>query len=136
MLATLADEAPRDESNWTYELKYDGFRAISAIVVYRQRRAAAERIQVPNRRVPGEVREHHNHQRGGEGEVRDLGDLVGEVEGAYPAGRQPGGEVAVDGDVGLDRDQADRDWHREAGPSQARGVLEGTGDQRPPADSP
>jgi bifunctional non-homologous end joining protein LigD len=32
MLATLADEAPRDESNWTYELKYDGFRAISAIV--------------------------------------------------------------------------------------------------------
>ena len=32
MLATLADEAPRDESNWIYELKYDGFRAISAIV--------------------------------------------------------------------------------------------------------
>jgi bifunctional non-homologous end joining protein LigD len=32
MLATLADEAPRDASNWTYELKYDGFRAISAIV--------------------------------------------------------------------------------------------------------
>jgi bifunctional non-homologous end joining protein LigD len=32
MLATLADEAPRDASNWAYELKYDGFRAISAIV--------------------------------------------------------------------------------------------------------
>lgn len=31
MLATLADSAPRDEENWTYELKYDGFRAISAI---------------------------------------------------------------------------------------------------------
>ncbi|MGZ5493734.1 MAG: ATP-dependent DNA ligase, partial [Thermoanaerobaculia bacterium] len=32
MLATLADTPPKDEKNWTYELKYDGFRAISAIV--------------------------------------------------------------------------------------------------------
>jgi len=32
MLATLATDPPRDEENWTYELKYDGFRAISAIV--------------------------------------------------------------------------------------------------------
>src|SRR5438046_908718 len=32
MLATLAESPPRDEENWTYELKYDGFRAISAIV--------------------------------------------------------------------------------------------------------
>ena len=32
MLATLADAPPRDEENWTYELKYDGFRAVSAIV--------------------------------------------------------------------------------------------------------
>jgi bifunctional non-homologous end joining protein LigD len=32
MLATLAEDPPRDEENWTYELKYDGFRAISAIV--------------------------------------------------------------------------------------------------------
>ncbi len=31
MLATLADAAPRDEENWTYELKYDGFRAVCAI---------------------------------------------------------------------------------------------------------
>ena len=31
MLATLADTAPRDEEHWTYELKYDGFRAIAAI---------------------------------------------------------------------------------------------------------
>ncbi len=31
MLATLAETPPRDEENWTYELKYDGFRAISAI---------------------------------------------------------------------------------------------------------
>jgi bifunctional non-homologous end joining protein LigD len=31
MLATLADSPPRDEENWTYELKYDGFRAIAAI---------------------------------------------------------------------------------------------------------
>lgn len=32
MLATLTDAPPRDESNWTYELKYDGFRAIAGIV--------------------------------------------------------------------------------------------------------
>jgi ATP-dependent DNA ligase len=32
MLATLADGPPRDEKNWTYELKYDGFRAVVAIV--------------------------------------------------------------------------------------------------------
>jgi bifunctional non-homologous end joining protein LigD len=32
MLATLADAPPRDESNWAYELKYDGFRALTAIV--------------------------------------------------------------------------------------------------------
>ncbi|HET7704717.1 MAG TPA: DNA ligase D [Thermoanaerobaculia bacterium] len=31
MLATLADAAPRDEENWTFELKYDGFRAVCAI---------------------------------------------------------------------------------------------------------
>lgn len=31
MKATLSSGAPRDEENWTYELKYDGFRAISAI---------------------------------------------------------------------------------------------------------
>ena len=32
MLATLADAAPRDEGNWTYELKYDGFRAVCAVI--------------------------------------------------------------------------------------------------------
>jgi bifunctional non-homologous end joining protein LigD len=32
MLATLADGPPRDEEQWTYELKYDGFRAVAAIV--------------------------------------------------------------------------------------------------------
>ncbi|HEX2122163.1 MAG TPA: DNA ligase, partial [Thermoanaerobaculia bacterium] len=32
MLATLAEAPPRDEENWTYELKYDGFRAVAAIV--------------------------------------------------------------------------------------------------------
>ena len=32
MLATLAESPPKDEANWTYELKYDGFRAISALV--------------------------------------------------------------------------------------------------------
>lgn len=32
MLATLADGPPRDDENWTYELKYDGFRAVAAIV--------------------------------------------------------------------------------------------------------
>ena len=32
MLATLASEPPPDDSNWTYETKYDGFRAITAIV--------------------------------------------------------------------------------------------------------
>ncbi|HSP16648.1 MAG TPA: DNA ligase D [Thermoanaerobaculia bacterium] len=31
MLATLAGTPPRDEENWTYELKYDGFRAVCAI---------------------------------------------------------------------------------------------------------
>ena len=32
MLATLASDPPPDDSNWTYEMKYDGFRAITAIV--------------------------------------------------------------------------------------------------------
>jgi bifunctional non-homologous end joining protein LigD len=32
MLATLSEGPPRDEKNWWYELKYDGFRAIAAIV--------------------------------------------------------------------------------------------------------
>ncbi|MGZ5472492.1 MAG: DNA ligase D [Thermoanaerobaculia bacterium] len=31
MLATLADAPPRDDGNWVYELKYDGFRAVIAI---------------------------------------------------------------------------------------------------------
>ena len=32
MLATLADGPPPGEENWAYELKYDGFRAVAAIV--------------------------------------------------------------------------------------------------------
>ncbi|HEU4886402.1 MAG TPA: DNA ligase D [Thermoanaerobaculia bacterium] len=32
MLASLAEGPPRDEKNWWYELKYDGFRAVAAIV--------------------------------------------------------------------------------------------------------
>lgn len=32
MLATLADGPPRDDDQWSYELKYDGFRAVAAIV--------------------------------------------------------------------------------------------------------
>jgi bifunctional non-homologous end joining protein LigD len=32
MLATLADAPPRDEEQWTYELKYDGFRGVVGIV--------------------------------------------------------------------------------------------------------
>jgi bifunctional non-homologous end joining protein LigD len=32
MLATLAEDPPADDANWTYEMKYDGFRAITAIV--------------------------------------------------------------------------------------------------------
>ena len=32
MLATLADGPPRDTAQWTYELKYDGFRAVSALL--------------------------------------------------------------------------------------------------------
>lgn len=31
MLATLAEGPPKDEQNWSYELKYDGFRAVAAI---------------------------------------------------------------------------------------------------------
>ncbi|MEA2163858.1 MAG: bifunctional non-ous end joining protein LigD [Thermoanaerobaculia bacterium] len=31
MLATLTETPPRDESVWTFELKYDGFRAVAAI---------------------------------------------------------------------------------------------------------
>jgi bifunctional non-homologous end joining protein LigD len=31
MLATLAEKPPLDGSNWLYELKYDGFRAVTAI---------------------------------------------------------------------------------------------------------
>ena len=30
MLATLVDGTPRDESDWTFEMKYDGFRAVTA----------------------------------------------------------------------------------------------------------
>jgi bifunctional non-homologous end joining protein LigD len=32
MLATLASAAPKDEHNWRFELKYDGFRAVAAVV--------------------------------------------------------------------------------------------------------
>jgi DNA ligase D len=32
MLASLTDAPPRDAKNWAYELKYDGFRAVAAIV--------------------------------------------------------------------------------------------------------
>jgi bifunctional non-homologous end joining protein LigD len=32
MLATLADGPPPDDQNWWYELKYDGFRAVAAIM--------------------------------------------------------------------------------------------------------
>ena len=32
MLATLADGPPSNDASWTYELKYDGFRAIAGIV--------------------------------------------------------------------------------------------------------
>jgi bifunctional non-homologous end joining protein LigD len=32
MLATLAEGPPRDDDQWSYELKYDGFRAVAAIV--------------------------------------------------------------------------------------------------------
>jgi bifunctional non-homologous end joining protein LigD len=32
MLATLADVPPRDRQSWRFELKYDGFRAVAAIV--------------------------------------------------------------------------------------------------------
>jgi bifunctional non-homologous end joining protein LigD len=32
MLATLTGSLPKDEENWIFELKYDGFRAIAAVV--------------------------------------------------------------------------------------------------------
>lgn len=32
MLATLVSDPPADEAQWAYELKYDGFRAVAAIV--------------------------------------------------------------------------------------------------------
>lgn len=32
MLATLVDEPPEDEREWVFEMKYDGYRAISALV--------------------------------------------------------------------------------------------------------
>ncbi|HLJ74903.1 MAG TPA: DNA ligase D [Thermoanaerobaculia bacterium] len=32
MLATLSSDPPPDEANWVYETKYDGFRALTAIV--------------------------------------------------------------------------------------------------------
>src|SRR5947208_394715 len=32
MLATLADAPPPDSANWVFEMKYDGFRALTAIV--------------------------------------------------------------------------------------------------------
>src|SRR5437868_8120413 len=32
MLATLASDPPADDASWTYEMKYDGFRALTAIV--------------------------------------------------------------------------------------------------------
>src|SRR6476659_10190924 len=32
MLATLAERAPRDEDQYIYEMKYDGFRALAALV--------------------------------------------------------------------------------------------------------
>jgi bifunctional non-homologous end joining protein LigD len=32
MLATLVDAPPPDDANWAYEMKYDGFRALTAIV--------------------------------------------------------------------------------------------------------
>lgn len=32
MLATLVSDPPADESQWAYELKYDGFRAVAAVV--------------------------------------------------------------------------------------------------------
>ena len=32
MLATLASDPPRDDSQWAYEMKYDGFRVITAVV--------------------------------------------------------------------------------------------------------
>src|SRR5260370_24133630 len=32
MLATLAEEPPPDDANWSYETKYDEFRALVAIV--------------------------------------------------------------------------------------------------------
>jgi bifunctional non-homologous end joining protein LigD len=32
MLATLTSSIPRDEQNWHFELKYDGYRAIAAVV--------------------------------------------------------------------------------------------------------
>src|SRR2546428_9904997 len=32
MLATLAEAPPPDDANWNYEMKYDGFRALVAIV--------------------------------------------------------------------------------------------------------
>lgn len=32
MLATLASDPPPDDANWTYEMKYDGFRAVIGIV--------------------------------------------------------------------------------------------------------
>ena len=32
MLATLVGAPPPDDANWAYEMKYDGFRALSAIV--------------------------------------------------------------------------------------------------------
>ena len=32
MLATLASGPPKDDGSWAYEMKYDGFRAVTAIV--------------------------------------------------------------------------------------------------------
>ena len=55
MLATLADEPPPDGENWLYELKYDGFRALTAIVGGQVAISAATRLDLAPR-FPGRAR--------------------------------------------------------------------------------
>ncbi|HUF16607.1 MAG TPA: DNA ligase, partial [Thermoanaerobaculia bacterium] len=75
MLAVLVDGIPPDETNWVYELKYDGFRAIAASSVGRVAVISRNGIDLADRfpTVAASVSRLRGHQAVLDGEIVAVG---------------------------------------------------------------
>ena len=94
------------------------------------------RIDRPERRVPGQEGEEHERQRLREGPQRELRHGVGVAQRRDPAVRQRRPQDGVDEDIDLGGREAERDGKHQPADLSNTGIIEAEGGARAPAGSP